>query len=892
MNNPSYFYQYTADYISGVMNLRKPQKDSLNVLEEVLTNINIKKGMNLKVALAAINAMYPTCSDFERDFISLTFALATGVGKTRLMGAFIAYLYTQHGIKNFFVVAPNITIYDKLRKDLGDPSSAKYVFKGLGCFSIPPYVVSSSDYNNIQSGMFDQGVKIYVFNIDKFNSENANMKHINEYLGQSFFDMIASLEDLVLIMDESHHYRADAGSKALNDLKPLLGLELTATPIVNRGNKQIFFKNVVIEYPLSQAIADGYTRTPFALTRPDVARFEFGEEQLDKLMINDGILWHENMKVKLNTYAYENGVAPVKPFMLIVCKDTSHASRIQSYVTSDDFRDGAYKNKTIIIHSKQSGMESDTNLRLLLDVERYDNPVEIVIHVNKLKEGWDVNNLYTIVPLRQAASKILREQMVGRGLRLPYGVRTSNKDVDSVVLTAHDKFDEIMEEARKGDSIFNAGKVINAEDIKPQKEEYTQISLPLEEEQEIAQAYKDTGLEHNQENHELLKQATRFLKEETTNKVYDKPAESENDHNEVVKKVADKLAGNKDLAEVYKQNKGPLFAWMAKQVQKYHVEAVKKFIPIPHIKVTETGAEEYTFTDFDIDLSDFTHKPLSSELLIQSLKEMSEREIIHGNHISFDSVDPQKEILNVLRQKPEINYEDSSELLFKLISQVCEHYKRQFGENGLKNIVMMNRNDISNKIYSQMMQHFVVTIGFIKEEVVSVSKTNIRRHYSYEERRNINESYKSGIKAVLFDGIKYGVFDTAKFDSNPELILARVLERDASTGKVINWLRPAKQEFNLTYNRGHQYEPDFVVELNDMIYLVEVKGEDKIDNVDVLAKKHRAITYCEVASRWAKANHQKEWRYVFIPSKQISEASSFDYLATTYLVNESNVDEI
>lgn len=50
--------------------------------------------------------------------------------------------------------------------------------------------------------------------------------------------------------------------------------------------------------------------------------------------------------------------------------------------------------------------------------------MEIVIHVNMLKEGWDVNNLYTIVPLRTAASKILREQMVGRGLRLPYGERT------------------------------------------------------------------------------------------------------------------------------------------------------------------------------------------------------------------------------------------------------------------------------------------------------------------------------------------------------------------------------------------------------------------------------------------------------------------------------------
>ena len=138
MNN--YFPQYTTDYISGVMSLRKPQEQSLKILEEIVNSVMLRKGMNLKAALGAVHAMYPICSDFERDFMSLTFALATGVGKTRLMGAFIAYLYTQHGIKNFFVVAPNTTIYDKLKRDLSDNNSAKYVFKGLGCFSTPPQI--------------------------------------------------------------------------------------------------------------------------------------------------------------------------------------------------------------------------------------------------------------------------------------------------------------------------------------------------------------------------------------------------------------------------------------------------------------------------------------------------------------------------------------------------------------------------------------------------------------------------------------------------------------------------------------------------------------------------------------------------------------------------------
>ena len=117
--------------------------------------------------------------------------------------------------------------------------------------------------------------------------------------------------------------------------------------------------------------------------------------------------------------------------MLVVCKDTEHAKKIEEYIKSNDFENGKYKNKTIKIESKMSGVETEVNTKLLLEVEKVDNPVEIVIHVNMLKEGWDVNNLYTIVPLRTASSKILREQMVGRGLRLPYGERTGDKEIDS-----------------------------------------------------------------------------------------------------------------------------------------------------------------------------------------------------------------------------------------------------------------------------------------------------------------------------------------------------------------------------------------------------------------------------------------------------------------------------
>ena len=148
------FTLYTPEYISGVMSLRKPQKKSLEILDIIVNSVNLKKGMNLHAALGAVKALYPTCTDFERDFMSLTFALATGVGKTRLMGAFIAYLYTQHNIKNFFVVAPNTTIYNKLCRDLNDNNRPKYVFRGLSCFVNAPQVITGEDYRSKPLSLF------------------------------------------------------------------------------------------------------------------------------------------------------------------------------------------------------------------------------------------------------------------------------------------------------------------------------------------------------------------------------------------------------------------------------------------------------------------------------------------------------------------------------------------------------------------------------------------------------------------------------------------------------------------------------------------------------------------------------------------------------------------
>ena len=879
------FPQFDVDYISGVMSLRRPQKTSLKRLADILEEVQLSKDMPLDSALETVNNLFPTCKDFERNFMSLTFALATGVGKTRLMGAFITYLYCQYGYRNFFVVAPNLTIYNKLKSDLSDFNSKKYVFKGCSCFAArPPRVYADDEYRQKPLDFAASDINIFVFNIDKFNSLDASMRKFNEYLGKSFFDQLANLDDLIMLMDESHHYRAKSGMQALNELRPILGLELTATPLVNTGTKQIKFKNVVYEYPLSKAISDGYTRTPFAVGRSDMDFYKFGDEQLDKIMLLDGIKCHERVKTHLELYAKNNNRHIVKPFMLVVCKDTEHAKTVLDFIQSKEFRDGKYANKTITVHSKQTGAERDENVRLLLDVEQPDNPVEIVIHVNVLKEGWDVNNLFTIVPLRTATSKVLREQTIGRGLRLPYGERTEDKVVDAVYLTAHDKFDEVIAEAQSGDSIFKSGNVIPIDPEETEKQVITTQPALSFSDQKKADVYAQTGIEQNDKNDAVIDEIIADVNREVIAEMQKGKSGRLSDETKknIADKVAQKVSENKDLADTYNENADPFYDWISHEVSHTVKAIVDKYIPIPRIKVTDEGVTEYIFGDFELDLSGFTYVPVGEDLLIQNLQNIADRVKLEGEKIDFGDYNPLREIVSLLREKPEIDYEACSELLFKLISAAYDHFLEQFGDNGAKNIVMMHRHDIADKIYNQMMQHFSCSNSLLKEEVIGVSDKNLEHHYSCASQQSIWDKFDSSdehIQSVLFTGISKGVFAEAKFDSKPELILAKILEYEP---EVKNWLRPAKMQFNITYNRGKRYEPDFVVETDDTIYLVEVKGEDKLNDPDVIAKKKRGIQYCQVATNWGKANGYKAWQYLFIPSMQIKESSTFSNLSKIF----------
>lgn len=385
------------------LSLWKPQKFALTKLNTILSAIDLSKDKD------TIKASMLGNLDFDTAFPSFTFDMATGTGKTKLMGASIAYLYQKGISKNFFILTPGQTIYEKTITDF---TKGHKRFELKGWSDLPEFEVITGEnyekYNPSQTKLIKNKFTIFIFNIDKFrrrDKETLKFHKFRETLGASFGEMLANIPDLVLLMDESHHYRAEITKEAVEGLKPILGLEFTATPIYKR--------NIIYSYSLGDAVRDGLIKRLVAVIRKNDRSYE---DELEELKLIDGLEIHKRKKIYLEEYCKNNDKPLIKPIAFISTKNIKHGEEIQKKIESNEFMKGEFKGKTIFVHS---GSE-DEQIEELLKLEDANNVKEIVIHVNKLKEGWDVKTIYTIIPLRASISEILVEQTIGRGVRLPF----------------------------------------------------------------------------------------------------------------------------------------------------------------------------------------------------------------------------------------------------------------------------------------------------------------------------------------------------------------------------------------------------------------------------------------------------------------------------------------
>lgn len=900
------------NHVAGRLSLRPPQSESLLKLMRAIEAAPemLRQDRDLNALLATLKAEFPTLQDFERDFPSLCFALATGVGKTRLMGAFVAYLHLAHGINNFFVLAPNLTIYNKLIADF-TRNTPKYVFKGIAEFATQtPLIITGDNYDESGAVVQDQpsgfahDVRINIFNISKLNSEvrggkEPRIKRMKEVLGTSYFNHLANLPDLVLLMDESHRYRASAGVRAINDLKPLFGLEVTATPFVEgTGGKVVPFKNVVMDYPLARAMEDGFVKEPAVVTQSNFNAKAHTPEEIEKIKLEDGVRLHETTKVELLTYARENGMPVVKPFMLVIARDTTHAGQLLALLESPQlFYEGRYAGKVIQVDSSRTGAEEEEMIARLLVVESIDEPTEIVIHVNMLKEGWDVTNLYTIVPLRAASARTLVEQSIGRGLRLPYGKRTGTAAVDRLNIVAHDQFQEIVDDANRADSPIRLKQVIldapSAEDkkVSVQVGSGVRTRLGLSVAPDIAPAPVGTGAAETpaiaptftteaelnaarmvmdvigkyEVKRDLVPTSSALLTPEVRRQILAEVVER-------MKPVQSDLLAGTDTAH-------PVLD-LAAVVAKTTDIVVQQTIDIPRISVVPAGEVTTGFNAFTLDVSQLRLQPGAREIVGQMLR--TNEQFTLASAAGLKEARLEDYVVHALVDFDDIDYFTHAELLYDLAGQMVRHLQTYLTEAEALSVLDRDRRLIAREIHAQMLAHFwekatsyevQVSRGFT--ELKQCNYTVVAGQTSHHFRETVVELGR--IKQMLFGGFAKCLYPLQRFDSDTERRFAVILERDAQ-----KWFKPAKGQFLIYYKLGTdqpEYIPDFVAETATHIFMVETKARNDIETQEVTAKALAAAQWCRHASDHAKTVGGKTWAYVLLPHDEVKESSRLaDYL--------------
>lgn len=901
----------SVDKIKWAMSLRDPQYEALKCFDNISSKIEYKtasKSEAEKVASENCQELHKIVVDKEFDFPSFCFDMTTGIGKTRLMGACIYYLYKTKGYKHFFILCPGNTIYDKMRRETV-PGNPKYMFKGLEAEMGRPKVYDGENYLSypvryVQSELQIEKtseIQLFIFNISKiFTRGDLEFKFhkFNENLGGSFADVLRSFDDLVFCMDEAHRYYAPASKTAINYLNPVLGLEFTATPKSTN-------KNIIFHYGLEEG-AGKFLKIPVVMGRTNTAGYS--DDDIEEMKLKDGIKLHERRKAIVYKYCIDNGLEQIKPIVLVACKDTTHAKKIKEKIDSDAFFGGRYVGKVIEIDSSTRGEETEENIQKLLTIEQNTNPVEIVLHVYKLKEGWDVNNLFTIIPLNAAKSDILALQTIGRGLRLPFGEITHVEEIDTLDIVAHDHYREIIDDI-KDNPVF---KRRNLDDEDIPETEVAKVEAVVQDQQIsiFDDMFKDANVKSFQEidtNKDIdnLYEAYQkaYVKKAAPKKKDSKPDGqitifdlfgSGDDTNSVDTGSKEEQAptdttvsqDNIDITiELNEPSKSNVPELYVKEIFKQKVEEFKKVaISVPKISISYSSSVEFKpFTvkrnvlDFDVAASKIERYDAVNNRLLQTLD---------ADPLMVD--DPENTIAcSLLESIPEFSYDDAD-----LILDVVEQYLRLIdGDDETKKRIIRRYatvivEDLRQQIYASKEEHTEFIYNVQQDLIVfgSFAKTKLK-HVDGKLGYKKEVADKKNIKNYLFEGYRKSYYPVNSFDSDDERRFAVVLEDDED---VVRFIKPPLNQLGLFYRAGKQYNPDFLVETKNCKYMVEVKAANQVNNEDVQEKARAGVKWCECASKVDADG--KEWKYRLVSGEDIIIGNTLKYILGL-AVEVKNIDK-
>lgn len=417
------------------------QKLNISYDENLVAELTSK--FNLRAPNAeALTDLVQRIEEGDYDALEpLVLNLATGVGKTYVMAAFIEYLRRQ-GHPNVMVVTPTKVVQDKTVLDF-----SKGAHRYIGGFDIPPRLVTPGDLSNLRvndvaSALFvgEGASTLYVFNVHQLFPPRKNGKNVatgdeaarrktwkfqedSGALAQRLIDT----EDLVIIADESHLFGSTAKTfrKSLTSLKPAVTVGLTASP--DKGD------DVVYHYPLWRAIQDGYVKQPVLVYR------ESGYDSEDR-QLQDAL---SLLAIKEEAYANHRATHPngkqTKPLLFVVCSGVPHATEV-----AERLRGPGFVGDPLAVLQVDNEHNDNTTQSFLRYLDTDNSPVRVIVSVNKLREGWDTKRIAVMCTLRTMGSEVLTQQVMGRGLRLPFGALTGVPAIDELDILSHESFVRLL----------------------------------------------------------------------------------------------------------------------------------------------------------------------------------------------------------------------------------------------------------------------------------------------------------------------------------------------------------------------------------------------------------------------------------------------------------------
>jgi type III restriction enzyme len=464
--------------------------------------------------------------------------------------------------------------------------------------------------------------------------------------------------------------------------------------------------------------------------------------------------------------------------------------------------------------------------------------------------------------------------------------------VDRLNIVAHDKFQEIIDEANRGDSPIRLKQVILEAPSADDKKVSVQVSAgaatrlgltdatpAVDPASAAAHGGAVTPTPAPVFTTEAEKQAARVVmdvigKYEVRRDLV--PTSSALLKPEVQKEI---LA---EVAERLKPLQGELLAGADESVPALDLSAVvaktteivvQQTIDIPRIAVVPKGEVTTGFRPFALDLSQLHLQPGEREIVGQMLR--TNEQFTLAAEIGLKEQRPEDYIVHALVDFDDIDYFTHADLLYDLAGQVVRHLQSYLSEDEAISVLDRDRRLIAREIHAQMMAHFFeeatefevqVSRGFTGLKPCNYTATagQAPRHF----RETVEDVGR--IKQMLFGGFTKCLYPLQKFDSDTERRFAVILERDAN-----KWFKPAKGQFQIYYKLGTEqpeYVPDFVAETDSTIFMVETKARGDINSQEVQAKAAAAVQWCKHASEYTSTIRGKPWKYLLVPHDEIDES--------------------